>query len=80
MNNFYVLEIQTNADGTSGVIPFGYPDKGDAEDKYLATRQFARQSQVLIHTVMFIDNRGNIIEKKTYVHPVTPGPEQSEQE
>ena len=70
MNNYYVLEIQTNED-SSGVISFGYAEKGDAEGKYLALRDSARQSNVLVHTVMWIDNKGNTIEKKEYVHPVT---------
>lgn len=70
MSNFYAIEIQSNADGTSGFIPFGFENKGDCEGKFLALRDAARQSQVLIHTVMFIDNRGNHMEKPAvYVHP-----------
>ena len=70
MNNYYAIEIQTNADGTSGFLPFGFEDRGDAEGKYLALREAARQSTVHIHTVMLIDNRGNTLEKKTYFHAV----------
>lgn len=71
MNNFYAIEIQSNADGTSGFLPYGFENQGDAEGKYLALRDAARQSSVLIHTVMLIDNRGKVLESKSYVHPVT---------
>ena len=68
--NFYVIEIQTNSDGTSGNIITGYDDKLVAEDAFCAVRQSANDSTVMIHTVLWIDNRGNTIEKASYVHPV----------
>lgn len=68
--NFYVIEIQTNSDGTSGNIITGYDDKLVAEDAFLTVRQSANDSTVMIHTVLWIDNRGNTIEKASYVHPV----------
>ena len=74
--NFYVIEMQTNSDGTSGFNQFGFADKGEAEDKFHATCISARQSTVMIHTVLFINNRGEHKEKPAvYVHPV----EQNEQ-
>ena len=57
MNNYYVIEIQTNADGTSGVLPYGFATSDEAESKYLAVRNAALQSSVLIHTVLWIDNK-----------------------
>ena len=68
--NFYVIEIQTNSDGTSGNIITGYDDKLVAEDAFCQVRQSANDSAVMIHTVLWIDNRGNTIEKASYVHPV----------
>ena len=70
MYNYYAIEIQSNSDGTSGFLPYGFATHGEAEGKYLELREAARQSAVLIHTVMLIDNKGNVIEKKSYVHPV----------
>lgn len=70
MNNFYVIEIQTNHDGTSGNLIIGFEDKYTSEDAFLQTRAAANDSSVMIHTVMWIDNRGNTIEKASYVHPV----------
>ena len=76
MKNFYVIEIQTNADGTCGNIVTGYEDRTAAETAYLTTRAAAAVSSVLIHTVLWIDKQGNTIEKKSYTHPA-PEPEQA---
>lgn len=79
MYDYYVIEIQTNADGTSGNFVFGYADKGAAEDKYLTLRQFARQSAVHIHTILWIDKMGATVDKKVYIHPI-PEPEPETEE
>ena len=76
MKNYYVIEIQSNADGTSGSIVTGYEGKTESETAYLTTRAAAAVSSVLIHTVVWMDNKGNTIEKKSYVHPA-PEPEQA---
>lgn len=76
MKNYYVIEIQTNADGTCGNIVTGYEDRTAAESAYLTTRAACAVSAVLIHTVLWIDKQGNTIEKKSYVHPA-PEPEQA---
>lgn len=71
MYNYYAIEIQSNADGAGGLIPFGFENKGDCEGKFLALRDSARQSQVLVHTILFIDNKGNHMERPAvYTHPV----------
>ena len=76
MYNYYVIEIQTNADGTSGNFVWGYADMLEAEDKFLQTREFANDSSVLIHTVMFIDKCGkNVQPPVCYKHPVQTEPE-----
>lgn len=73
-NNYYVIEIQTNPD-SSGNLVFGFANKGEAEDKFLALRTFARQSQVMKHTVIWIDANGVHQEKPAvYVHPVEQQP------
>lgn len=71
MYQYYAIEIQTNADGTGGLNSFGFDDKGECEGKFLYLRDVARQSHVLIHTVMFIDNKGKHQEEPAvYRHPV----------
>lgn len=74
MMNYIVLEEQFNADGTCGILHFEFADRGAAEDKYIYLRGFARQSAVLVHTIVWMDNRGNVIEKVSYTHP-QPQPE-----
>ena len=76
MKNFYVIEIQNNAEGEPGVIVTGYEGRTESETAYLSTRAAAAISAVLIHTVIWMDNKGNVIEKKFYVHPA-PEPEQA---
>ena len=79
MNNYYIIEIQSNADGTSGILPFGYANEQDALDKFLDTWKSAQRSSVLVHTVMFITNRGvNVRPPVVYVHP-QPQPEPNEE-
>ena len=70
MYNYYVIEIQSNADGTSGNFVWGFAEKIDAETKYLATRAACAVSSVMVHTALWIDNKGVQIEKKSYTHPV----------
>ena len=72
MYNYYVIELQTNADGTSGNFVWGFADKVAAEDKYLAVRQACAGSSIMIHTAVWMDNKGNVQEKKAYIHPVEP--------
>ena len=81
MNNYYVIEIQTNADGTSGNLITGFEDKLVAEDAFMQARAAANDSQVMIHTIMWIDNRGrNMEEPKCYIHPVQPQQEEEQPE
>ena len=72
MIEFYVIEIQTNSDGTSGCLPYGYANKADAEEKFGQVFAAAAKSSVLVHTVIIIDKRGNHIHAPaTFTHPVT---------
>ena len=69
MYQFYVIEIQTHADGTAGNIVLGFDDRLVAEDAFCQARAAANDSTVMIHTVLWIDNKGNTIEKVSYTHP-----------
>lgn len=76
MNNYYVIEIQTHFDGTSGNIVTGYQDKLTAEDAFMAARAAANDSTVHCHTVMWITKEGQHVEPpKCYHHA-----EQAEEE
>lgn len=70
MNNYYVIEIQTNADGTSGFLPFGYENQADADEKFGLVYAAAAKSNVMVHTVMLIDNRGTHVRRPvSFIHP-----------
>lgn len=75
MNNYYVIEIQTHADGTSGNIVTGYPDKLTAEDAFHSAIISANDSTVNVHTVMFITKEGQFVEPtKCYRHAESDEP------
>lgn len=67
---FYVIEIQTNSDGTSGNLVYAYADKADAEEKYGLLYATAAKSTVLVHTVVMLTDRGDMLAHKAFVHPV----------
>lgn len=67
---FYVIEIQTNADGTSGNFVFSFTDRSDADAKYGTIYAAAAKSSVLVHTVVLMTDRGDTLEHKAFVHPV----------
>lgn len=67
---YYVIEIQTNADGTTGNFVFAFNDKADAEAKYGTLYAAAAKSSVLVHTVVLMTDRGDTLEHKAFVHPV----------
>ena len=80
MYNYYVIEIQTHSDGTSGNLVYGFEAKDTAEDKFCQCRESANDSTVACHTVLFIDKEGRHMDKespKCYHHnePV-PGEEE----
>lgn len=69
MNQYYVIEIQTNADGTSGNFVWGFADKADAEAKYHTVAAAAAKSAVLVHTVTMLTKEGNLVKNEAYRHP-----------
>ena len=79
MNNYYVIEIQTNADGTSGILTYAYENKADADEKFGFVYAAAAKSPVMVHTVMLIDKYGAPVRRPvTFTHPVEPTPEPGE--
>lgn len=67
---YYVIEIQTNADGTTGNFVFAFNDRADAEAKYGTFYAAAAKSAVLVHTIVLMTDRADVLEKKAFVHPV----------
>ena len=66
---YYVIEIQTNADGTSGNLVFSYAERADAEEKFHQTAAVAAKSTVLVHTVVMMTREGAFVKNESYTHP-----------
>ena len=71
---FYVIEIQTNADGTSGNFVFGFDDRTNAEEKFHTVAAIAAVSPVLVHTVVMLTRDGNLVKRESYTHPAAAEP------
>ena len=67
---YYVIEIQTNSDGTSGNFVYSFNDRSDADAKYGTLYAAAAKSSVLVHTIVLMTDRGDMLEHKAFVHPV----------
>ena len=67
---YYVIELQTNADGTSGNFVFQFDTLPEAYTKFYTVLTFAAQSQVLVHSALLVDRAANVIERKSFTHPV----------
>lgn len=67
--SYIVLEFQTNADGTVGVLPANtYDDRLHAEAKYHEILSVAAVSAVPIHAAIMVDNAGRFIASQYYEH------------
>ena len=77
MNKYYVIEIQTNEETSANRVT-AFEDRNTAEDEFCHAVEAANDSQVLVHTVMWIDARGKYVEPpKSYTHPAqTPATEE----
>ena len=66
---YYVIEIQTNADGTHGTLVYDYTDRNQAMAKYHAVLAAAAVSQVLVHACTIMTREGAQIAHEAFVHP-----------
>lgn len=67
MKSYSIIEIQTNGDTTTIVTPIPTEtDPVEAEAKFLEKLPYARRSSLDVHTVMLIDNEGNVLAKKAF--------------
>ena len=66
---YKVIEIQTNADGTSGNSVFDYDNRADAEAKFHTVAAAAAKSAVLVHTVVMLTSEGALVKSECYKHP-----------
>ena len=67
---YYVIEIQTNADGTHGTLVNNYTDRNAAMAKYHTVLAAAAVSQVLVHACAVLTREGAQIAHEAFIHPV----------
>ena len=65
---FIVIEIQTNSNGTIGVLTNSYDNQMDAEHKYHEVLSAAAISQLPVHAAVIMTNEGYVDKSERYVH------------
>jgi len=65
---YIIQEIQTENNVTALVPAVTEADRDEAESKFLLTCSYAVKSTVDIHTVIWYDEHGNVIDRKYYEH------------
>lgn len=65
--NYIIVETQT-VGGNTTVLTMVKPDFYQAEQQYHSTLSFAAVSQVDIHSVAMLTERGNLVKHECYVH------------
>jgi len=65
---FIVLETQTHADGTVGVIPTAYTNENEAHSKYHAILSAAAVSSIPKHTAFMLTDDGYVLESRCFKH------------
>lgn len=73
---FIVLETQTSADGTVGVISNTYSDKNEAKSKYHLILSFAATSSVPVHTAFILTDDGYVIQSECFKHELEVEPDE----
>lgn len=68
MQNYIVIEIQGNDQGTVSAIPISYEDYWTAQQKYHTVLSFAAVSDLPIHSAVILSPYGDVIESKYYNH------------
>ena len=70
---YYVIEIQTNADGTHGTLVYDYAYRNAAFAKYHTVLAAAAASSVMVHACAILTREGAPVAHECFVHPVETG-------
>ena len=68
MDNYLVIEMQTNSDGSVASIKDAFTDRDLAEQKYHLSLSAAAVSSCSIHSVVMLDFTGRLIKRELYTH------------
>ena len=77
---FIVLEVQTNADGTIGIIPTAFDNEAQTQNKYHTVLAYAAVSDLPKHTAFILTDDGYVIESRCYKHEVAEPEEETNEE
>jgi len=75
MTRYVVLEMQTNEENQTGTLIDVFDDRNLAESKYHLVLSAAAVSSIAMHTAVLLTNKGELIEKRMYLHAPEPEPE-----
>ena len=64
---YFVIELQTNQDGTTAILTSTYPTKNEALSKYHTILSFAAVSELPVHSAVVIDEQGRQIAREAFV-------------
>lgn len=65
---YIIQEMQTNNGQTVLVPAVVEADRKEAESKFLLASSYAVKSTVEVHSVIWYDEHGNVIDRKFYEH------------
>ena len=68
MEKFIVVEIQTNADGSVGILTEDKDERNIAESVWHSKMASAAISKVPVHTVLLVKSNGAVLLNGTYDH------------
>lgn len=64
---FFVIELQTNQDGSAANIVTQYTDKNQALSEYHEILHYAAISELPVHTAVVLDEQGRQIAREAFV-------------
>ena len=67
---YYVIEIQTNTDGTGATLVNDFDDRNAAFAKYYTVLAAAAVSSVLVHACVILTREGAVVANGSFIHPV----------
>lgn len=66
---FIVLEIQKSNSGSVAIVPpASYEDRNNAEEKFHQSLAAAAVSNIDVHSVVLLSDKGEWLDGKTYYH------------
>ncbi len=71
---YFIIELQTNTDGTAGNIVKTANELNEALSTYYGVLQFAATSSVYIHSAVVFNEEGRLIAQESFRHVPAPEP------